>query len=211
IKSEEDFAKISISNLGNAYNAKTLDKNLEATVKIPSSSTFFKIKDTSSRIVRNSQNNNNPEQIFSIEFTTAVNSRQLQQALVLNYVPESCYKISQKWSTGAGKEELLKKIKPLKIQEVSLQNENSKTHMFKYDEPQNDGCLLAMFDNGLTSVEGFKLGQSNTVSAVSTNFAPYPLEADIAFDGSLISLQGSRKIAFLSRGTKELTADIARI
>lgn len=211
IKSEVDFAKISVTNLGNAYNQKTLDKNLETTVKIPSSSTFFQIKKLFSHIVRNAQNNNNPEQILSVEFTTAVNNRQLQNALTLNYIAEDCYNVSKKLATTQGKEELAPQFKQLAISEVSVQTENAKKHLFKYDEPQNSGCLVAVFDNSLTSVEGFKLGQSGTVSAISTSLTPYPLEADIAFDGSIMSLQGSRKVAFISRGAKELVADIARI
>lgn len=210
IKSEEDFAKISVANLGNSYNQKTLYKNLEATVKIPSSDTFFKIKNTGSYIIRNNKNNN-PEQIFIAEFTTAVNSQQLQKALVLNYVNENCYKVTKQWSTDAGKEELFKKMKKLDISAIPLQHDNSKFHFFKYDESQNEGCLLAVFDNELTSVEGFKLGKDNSSTAIAVNYSPYPLEAGIAFDGSVMSLQGSRKIAFVSRGAKELNVDIARV
>ena len=121
IKSEVDFAKISVTNLGNAYNQKTLDKNLETTVKIPSSSTFFQIKKLFSHIVRNAQNNNNPEQILSVEFTTAVNNRQLQNALTLNYIAEDCYNVSKKLATTQGKEELAPQFKQLAISEVSVQ------------------------------------------------------------------------------------------
>ena len=210
IKNEEDFAKISIVNLGNSYNQKTLDKNLAVTVKIPSSDTFFKIKHTESRIVRNAENDN-PEQVFIVDFTTAVNSDKLQKALTLNYVDDSCPKVNEQWSTTDGKEKLLKKMKKLKISAIPLPHENSKSHFFKYHEPQNKGCLIALFDNSLTSAEGFKLGKDNSATALAANFSPYPLEAGIVFDGSVMSLQGSRKIAFISRGAKELNIDIARI
>ena len=102
-------------------------------------------------------------------------------------------------------------MKKLKISAIPLPHENSKSHFFKYHEPQNKGCLIALFDNSLTSAEGFKLGKDNSATALATNFSPYPLEAGIVFDGSVMSLQGSRKIAFISRGAKELNIDIARI
>ena len=43
------------------------------------------------------------------------------------------------------------------------------------------------------------------------SISPYPQEVKIAFDGSILSLRGSREVAFLSRGVSELRASVARI
>ncbi len=206
IKDEEDFAKINIQKLGNAYNQKLLKNTLETTVKIPSSTTFFKIKRIFSEIVRNPQKNNNPEQILTVEFTTAVNQEELAQALKLKYSKEDCSVLREKLSKNQ-----ISETEDLNLENVSQTQTDAKTQMFKYDSFENKGCLLALIDNNLTSIEGFKLGKEDSVSATAVNMAFYPLEADMAFDGAILSLQGSRKIGFISRGVKELDVDIARI
>lgn len=209
IKDEEDFAKISLNRLGNAYNQKILKDNLQATVKIPSSTTFFKLKNLYSDIVRNPNNNNNPEQILNFEFTTAVNKNQLSEAIELKSSQEECYILDQKKSSFDN--EFIQSLQHIELTPVTSQFDNAKNHQFKYDIRQNSGCLLVLINNNLSSTEGFRFGRGNGVTATITNLSPYPLEADIAFDGSVMSLQGSRKVAFISRGAKELDVNIARI
>lgn len=211
IKEEEDFAKITLSHLSNAYNHKSLKQSLESTVKIPSSSTFFKLNDVSSSIVKNNQHDGNPEQILTVNFTTSVNNNQLEKALTLKFSPLNCYLLKQQLSKQNNIAEFASKLQTLEIKEVSTQFADNKTHLLKYDIAQNSGCLLALLDNELSSVEGFKLGKENSLTLATTDISPYPLEADIAFDGAVMSLQGSRKVAFISRGAKELNIDIARI
>lgn len=211
IKEEEDFAKINLSHLSNAYNHKSLKQTLESTVKIPSNSAFFKLSGVTSSIVKNNQHDGNPEQILTINFTTAVNNKQLQKALTLKFSPQNCYLFNQQLAKQNNISEFASKLQTLIVEEVSTQFVDSKTHLFKYDMAQNSGCLLALFDNKLNSAEGFKLGKDNTYTYTTTSLTPYPLEADIAFDGAIMSLQGSRKAAFVSRGAKELNIDIARI
>lgn len=211
IKDEEDFAKITLSHIRNAYNQKSLKTYPEATVKIPSSTTFFKLNNIFSSIVKNKQKNDNPEQILTVAFTTAVNSRQLAEAFSLNYIQENCTKLREILAQKDGFNTISSKLIPLETTEVSVERENAKTHLFKYDTPQNDGCLLASIDNGLSSPEGFKLGKDNSSTLIAVNLSPYPLEAEIAFDGAVMPLQGNRQVAFVSRGAKELDVDIARI
>lgn len=211
IKEEEDFAKITLSHLCNAYNHKSLKQSLESTVKIPSSSTFFKLNSVSSSIVKNNQHDGNPEQILTVNFTTSVNNNQLEKALTLKFSPLNCYLLKQQLSKQNNIAEFASKLQTLETKEVSTQFADNKTHLLKYDIAQNSGCLLALLDNELSSVEGFKLGKENSLTLATTDISPYPLEADIAFDGAVMSLQGSRKVAFISRGAKELNIDIARI
>lgn len=211
IKEEEDFAKITLSHLSNAYNHKSLKQSLESTVKIPSSSTFFKLNGVSSSIVKNNQHDGNPEQILTVNFTTSVNNNQLKKALTLKFSPLNCYLLKQQLSKQNNITEFASKLQTLETKEVSTQFADNKTHLLKYDIAQNSGCLLVLLDNELSSVEGFKLGKENSLTLATTDISPYPLEADIAFDGAVMSLQGSRKVAFISRGAKELNIDIARI
>ena len=208
ISSAEDFVKISVAGVENAYNKKPLKKELTATVKIPSSSSFFKVKSVKSSIVRNEQDDDNPEQILSVDFTTAVKPFDLKKHFALYYSEEGCYQIKNKLAEKGYKETAAKGLKKLETVEVSVGEENLKKHMLKYDLREADGCLLMRIDKTLNSAEGFNLGK-DVVEPVS--ISPYPQEVKIAFDGSILSLRGSREVAFLSRGVSELRASVARI
>lgn len=61
---------------------------------------------------------------------------------------------------------------------------------------------------GLNSVEGYLFNEEN----VSYLTPPvYPLQAEIAFDGSLIPLRGNPAVSFVSRGADTLNVEVARI
>jgi hypothetical protein len=76
IKAQEDFATIVVNGVSNIYNKKALKNAVSAKIKIPSSNTFFQVKSIGSIITRNS--NNNPEQILTVKFTTAVKADDLK-------------------------------------------------------------------------------------------------------------------------------------
>lgn len=207
IGTDDDFIKIRLSGIQNAYNRKTIADNLTASVKVPGSSSFFKISKVKSSIVRNEQDNGNPEQILFVDFTTAVETESLKKRMVLYYVPEYCYNVEKKIGGGISVSSL-PQVKKLHLEDVSADNTNLKSHMFKYDANYQKGCLVVQISKGLQSVEGFSFGK-DIVQTLS--FSPYPKEAKIAFDGSVLPLKGSRKVAFVSRGAKELRISVARI
>lgn len=208
IKKDEDFAKIAVAGVENAYNKKPFSNKLTATVKIPSSSTFFKVKSLYSSIVRNELDNNNPEQILFVNFTTAVKVSDLDQNFSLNYSKENCYQTEKHLSAAKNNLTAIEDLQKLEVKEVLGNEQNLKTHLFKYDLNEQEGCLIVKINKELNSVEGFNLGK-DIIKTVS--LAPYPLEAKMAFDGSILSLRGSREVAFLSRGVKKLQTTVARI
>lgn len=208
IKENEDFVKIRLSDIQNAYSRKKLSNGLTASVKIPASSSFFKVAKIKSSIVRNEQDNDNPEQILFVDFSTAVNAKELKNGLNLYYTPEYCYSVQQKLGSNNDNVTALPKVQKINFATVSAADESLKSHMFKYDVNQQKGCLVVRVSKGLKSVEGFVLGK-DIIQTVS--FSPYPKEAKIAFDGAVLPLKSSRKAAFVSRGADELRVRIARI
>lgn len=211
IEDEEDFANIVVDKILNAYNHKPLKEKIKTKVKIPSNSTFFKLVNADSFIVRN-QKNNNPEQIFEIEFSAAANSKKTAEAISLNYVDYSCYKVGTLLDEKGGQAKIEQRMEKLSFVPVSDENENLKKHLFKYNTEHQTGCLIALLDNGLTSADGYSLDKKrHKITAIRTRIAQYPIETNIAGTGSLISLQGSRKVALISRGAKEIEAKVSRI
>lgn len=208
IKSKEDFAEISVSEVKNAYNQKPLAEKLVAKITIPSSSTFFKVSSIRSSIVRNEQKSDNPEQILFVNFSTSVNSAELKSHLNSWYSPKACFKLQEKLGISRNSQSAFGPLKEVTLEEVSLNPEGGKNHLFKYDLNKHQGCLVVKINKGLSSVEGFTM-PDDTFQLVS--LAQYPLEAKVAFEGSILALNGSRQLAFVSRGVKELKVRTARI
>lgn len=207
IGAEDDFVKIVLSGVRNAYNRKALPDDLTATVRVPGSSSYFKADKIKSSVIRNEQDNDNPEQILFVNFTTAVDADSLKKRMSLYYVPEYCHNAEKKLG-GGKKADSLPNAKKLNPEAASADNGSSKSHMFKYDVNRQKGCLVVQISKGLKSVEGFVLGK-DIVQTLA--FSPYPKEAKIAFDGSVLPLKGSRKVTFVSRGVEELRITVARM
>lgn len=224
IQKDENFVKITVAKVPNAYNKKPLSDSLTATVKVPSSSTFFKVNSIRSDIVRNEQDNDNPEQILFMNFSTAVKADELAQKLHLYYVPESCDTLVEQQSrNGIIREcrtgvcdtpetnqlsQLPTNKQTVPFKEVSTNADSLKQHLLKYDITQRNGCLIVDLPKDLTSVEGFVLGK-NIIQ--HTELAPYPLEAKVAFEGAVLPRNGNKEAVFVSRGVSELQITAARI
>lgn len=203
---KEDFVNITIGKkLGNAYNADKLDRILTAEVKIPSSSTLFKLVSVNSRIVTNEQKADTPEQIVFVNFSTAVQPVDLEKNLAFYRLPEDCGKVR----SGSGSKPWEKAgAEKLPLINVSPTAEAAKNFAFKIDVPQRGHCLAVRVQKGLNSVEGYLFNEEN----VSYLTPPvYPLQAEIAFDGSLIPLRGNPAVSFVSRGADTLNVEVARI
>ena len=204
IKSEEDFATIVVNGVSNIYNKKTLKNAVSAKIKIPSGNTFFQVKSIGSIITRNS--NNNPEQILTVKFTTAVKADDLKGNLDLYFTEKDCYNTR---SALANKDNMSAiNPKKLNIKEMPTHNSNLKNYLFKYDESKPFGCLIAVIHKGLKSAEGYILPQD---VRMVTEYTAYPREVNIAADGAVMPRSNNHEAAFISRGITNLHIKVARI
>ncbi len=208
IAEEADFAKITVDEIENIYNAKKLIAPIVAKVEIPSSDAFFQVQSIKADIIRNSLKNNNPEQVLFVEFTTAVNAADLAEKFALYYSPEDCEKTFTKAAKAEYKLTDLKNIQSLKIEEISRGDEGLKQHIFKYDVSQPSGCLIAQVQKGLKSTEGYILAHD---AIETTDFKPYPREVSVAADGAVLPLKGNHQVSFLTRGIDNLKVEVAQI
>ena len=96
-----------------------------------------------------------PQQILSVDFTTAVKPSDLKKHFALYYSEEGCYQIKNKLAEKGYKETAAKGLKKLETVEVSVGEENLKKHMLKYDLRKADGCLLVRIDKALNSAGRF--------------------------------------------------------
>ncbi len=208
LEKEADFAEISAFAIKNDYNNRALAEPVSAKVEIPSKSSFFKVESVQSMIVRNEQQNNKPEQMFFINFSTAVNAADLGDKFALYFLPQSCTKTREELHKSNGKAAAINGARRLKIQEVSHTDNGLKVHVFKYDVAQPTGCLIASVAHDLVSAEGYEFAQDVVMTAELT---PYPREVGIMTDGAVLARKGSHEVAFFSRGVDELKITLARI
>lgn len=205
---ETDFARIIVFGVKNAYNNKKIAKPVTAKIEIPSKSSFFKLDTFYATILRNKLHNNEPEQAVFVNFSTAVNSAELQDNFALYYTAEDCEQMREELGKNKGNIAELKNVKPVKWHEAEQENNNLKTHIFKFDIARSSGCLAAVISKNLHSAERYELAQD---IVTFTDFLPYPLEVGILGDGAIIARNGSHKVVFYSRGVKKLKASVARI
>lgn len=227
IKPEEDFLTFSLKNVKNLYNGSALETPVSATVKIPSSATFFKVDRVYSDIVLNQEQDNTAEQVLFVDFSSAVTPESLAPYFSLYRYDGGCGTFERNYkaldekdfsldSLAGGKTlnakpvpPVFKNLKPLSFTAVPPENEAAKTHMFKYSvqNPKNV-CIIAQIKRGLSSLDDFILGETQVYTTQASRF---PTDLKIAFDGSLLSFTGDKTLPLMTRGIAKIDAEIARI
>ncbi|MFV0626666.1 MAG: alpha-2-macroglobulin [Alphaproteobacteria bacterium] len=205
IKKDEDFAEIMLSGVKNAYNQEKIKDSVKVKVKIPSSSTFFKLNSVSSQIIRNELKNNEPEQVLFVSFSTSVDPKEFSQYVNFYQYNDYCSKIESKVKK-AGLPSSVAGVTSLDV--VPLATEAGKVHMFKYDIPKRNACVITYIKKGLGSVDGFIFSDDQIRMTSSSN---YPMEASIAFQGSILSLNGDKTLTLSSQGIDTINVEVARI
>lgn len=199
----DDFAVVSVNKVKNIYNNTPIanaDKKseAEARVTIPSISTYFKVKNIKSNLIRNE--NNDPEQLVEIAFSAAINDETLKDRVTIAYCQENCYDVWENANT--------EKAKWGELETETLPTpEGSNSRLFKYHLPERNTLLRVLIKEGVTSKEGYPLSSMRQVIR-STDF---PREVNISFDGAVIPLQTQKSVAFSSRGVPTLQIKIAKI
>ncbi|MGZ5002618.1 MAG: alpha-2-macroglobulin family protein, partial [Chthoniobacterales bacterium] len=104
-------------------------------------------------------------------------------------------------------DEILKRSKPIAVQLIPSEHEQSKTHSFKFIV-EAEGSLFLRIDKGVQAVGGFPLGETYA------NLIPVPQlprEIEIQGNGGILALNGEHKLSIKSRGVAHIQYDIARI
>lgn len=212
IGAQEDFLTFSLKKVKNMYNGETLENPAQEKITIPSASTFFKINDIYTDIVLNQEKENEAEQIVFVDFSTAVAPDALADYLSLYQYPDSCWRFEEAYkklkNTDAAPT-AVKGVRALEFTALPIQTETAKIHTFKYEiaEPKNI-CVIAWVKRGLQSADDFVLAQPQIRTM---NAARFPSEVKIAFNGSLLSFTGDKRLSFTTRGLEKAKAVISRI
>ena len=187
------------------------ERELVQNVRIPDIASYFRVSDTQSLIVRNEDNE--PEQTVTIEFTDRVGIDVLQQRLVAYLLPATVVingrtRDNKHWSSPREiTPDILAQAEAIEFELNPVEDDISQFHSLRIEVPEDRQVYLKIAE-GLRSEGEFVM--SLPFDAV-LRAASYPREATIAQSGALLPLTGEHRLTFLSRGVSALKVEVGRL
>jgi uncharacterized protein YfaS (alpha-2-macroglobulin family) len=171
-------------------------------VRIPDIYSFFRVTNAGSRIVRNQQDQ--PEQIVTLEFSDDVLDRTLFDSLEIYLLPER----SKGWrGPREVSETVLRKARKIKWQAIPNERDAEKRYNFRIDVSENRKLYLRI-GRGLESINNFKMARDYDTVITTPR---YPFELKITNEGSLLAMSGARKLGLLSRNLKAVKVRVGQV
>jgi len=182
-------------------------------VLIPDASSYFKVSNDTATIVRNEQDK--PEQVLTLETTLGVKEAELTKSLHVYLLPQdypatasSDKKIKYEWQNpGEVTADILKQSIPLNLQIIPSDRDFSTLHSYKFTAATPRFIYLKI-DKGTRSFGDFVLAD-DFVAVISV--PEYPKEISFLHKGSLLALNGEKKVSVTVRGLPAVKFQIARV
>ncbi len=179
------------TTLGKAH----LEEAQESKKLIPDIYSFLKLNRATYSIIENEQGE--PEQIFHLSFTDAIDYQELERHLSLE--PHLT------WDPDAGFPNKLVQSSKLKILPIS--GTAAKEFFLKSEYPVS-GWVAITLKKGMKSVNGFELRRDVTEKR---SIPSYPTELKIMGEGSLLALSGEKRLSFAVRGISGLKVTVQKL
>ncbi|NIR58122.1 MAG: hypothetical protein GWO02_00665, partial [Gammaproteobacteria bacterium] len=176
------------------------DRVLTRKVRIPAVSTFFRVKRTRSRIVRNEDND--PEQTLLVEFTDGVKTEVVADGIQAWVLPDG-----EHWTRDEIDDSLRRRSRRLRLEGHPTERDYAKLQSFRFQAPEGRQILVHL-PAGLVSEGGFEM----TVPYTKLLETPsYPREARIVGEGTLLAMTGDRRLSLQARGVPALRVELFRL
>lgn len=177
----------------------------EAQMLVPDKSSFLKVSELRTDIVRNPEQQ--PEQMLLLSFTDRLSRTELQNKLKLFLLPENPRRNSNYWAPGEVNSTVLQQASLVSFQLMPGELAHDNAFSIKLDLPPGKHLFVSV-PAGLQSVSDFTL--ANEYRAVVQ--APvYPKEARIVGEGAVLTLSGEQKLQLLSRGVKGVRVKLHKL
>lgn len=193
----------------------TVQGELEDYVIIPGASSFVKINDIDISLVKN--DNQEYEQILTVSSTAKMSGKDLSRMMEVYVLPEDKpaepgSKAVQNfdWEDAPASfitKTVLEQSRRIPLEQLPSENEYETLQAYRIDAEPRSYVYVAVKE-GAKFYGGYYLSENyETVLQV----APYPKEIHILSEGTLISMNGSRKIPVLTRGVDEVNYTLWRM
>ena len=210
------FVEIELNNkIECAFGGKS-DISSNITVEIPGMSDFVSIREISTNLVKN--NEQNYDQILVIETKGAISVEEIAKKIEVYELPKDRpamegweEDIDAYWNSSYVTKDILKLSKRIQLEAIPTEEPATSINSFKYNA--TPGRYLYIKINGtLNFFGGYKLSFSNNNCYETTLTVPkYPKELSILSEGTILSLSGNKKMALSSRGVKNVYYKVSRI
>lgn len=184
-----------------AYGSSSTDTPISQQVLIPDVRSFFRVDTLAANIVRDEQDV--PQQTLVINFTDGVKAEDLAKSVHAYLLPVR----DEPWNPREITDDVLTKSRILTLVPVPTEHDYSTLQSFRFDAPEQRQLYVRM-DAGLESQGEYIM--SHFYDAV-VSVPDYPKEARILSQGAVLSLSGSHKLSFLTRGVPALRVRIGQL
>lgn len=203
IQTKEYYVNLNLKTALSAKDKARLSESVSDSLRVPASDEFFKVSSVSTAIIRNEQDQNKPEQILFVSFSSPVRLADLEKYIDVRI-------LTRPSSTTKTTEELFAESPKVKLTALPIEKEFSDVFTFKYDYVSKNSSerLYVRLKEGLPSVDNFVFSKPVDQQLY---IPAYPKELTIGFDGSVLSSRAAAKLPVLTRGLPGIKVRLARI
>ena len=201
---QENYMTLTVSaGVGAAAGPSTTDMQIKQNVLVPDVRSFFRVDSLNASIVADDKDV--PYQTLVINFTDAVKAEDIARVMHAYLLPTRTDFTS--WEPRQITPDVLTKSQIVKLEPVPTEHDYSKLQSFRFDVPEGRQVYVRL-EAGLTSQGEYVMSHFyDTVVATPD----YPREAAIKSQGAVLSLSGSRKLSFVTRGVPAIKVEIGQL
>lgn len=174
----------------------------------------LRVNDIQTRVATNDKGE--PEQVLVLTTSATVHEREMKKAIRAWVLPKTQLDENGKpqpdeqehrWRSDQITEAVLKRSRPLPLEQVAAEFENTREHAFRYSADVG-AQLYVQVQAGIQSFGGYLMSKpAGRVLGVPA----FPAELKILSQGSLLALSGERKLAVLVRDLPGIKMEIGRV
>lgn len=185
------------------------DSEISDNVEVPGMYNYFKISDISPHVIRNEKYE--PEHVLIVTTSTGARTSEVAKSLSAFVLPKinpwSRDKSTHWSSSGEVRDEVLKQMEPLPLEAIPSEFENSTQHTFKL-KADVGRWMYVKINKGLKSFGEYVLASTYTDVIKVPKFSK---ELLIMHEGSILSMDGEKKIPVLSRNIDAIRFEVRRM
>lgn len=199
---EENYMTLTVgTGVKDAGDNSSTEEEISKQVLIPDVRSFFKVGSLDASIVDDERSN--PYQTLVINFTDGVKAADLGKAIHAYLLPRR----DEAWEPREITSEVFTKSQVLPLEPIPTEHDYSNLQSFRFDAPEGRQVYVRI-DAGLVSHGEYVM--AHFYDTVLTAPA-YPKQAAIQSQGAVLSLSGSRKLSFVTRGVPAIRVQLGQL
>ena len=178
-------------------------------VLIPDVYSYLKVEQADAQILRNSEQNDIPEQFILLSFTDAIERSEFLNKLSVFALPNVDENGRRKYwqSPREINTQVLAGLEAINVEVLPTPNNASRDYQLRIDQKEGEQLYIKI-DAGLRSANGFiqRAFFDKIIQAPE-----YPKEVSISADGSVLMQSDNVRLPFLTRGLQEVQISIGKV